>query len=160
MMPLMSELAEEQLISCAQAVARLATHRKITPTLVHYVEHDREIRAVLDGVIRRWSKLLQITYITDTAQEAPKQQTAIEHVVPCRVLVDRMIMNPRLVRRILEDAVVLARVTKDEHSRLGGIYTHHRRLYLWMLKSPVAKLPGQGLRRYQKAGIKLTRLVA
>jgi len=54
--------------------------------------------------------------------------------------------------------VILARVTREEHLRLGGIYVHHRKLYGWMLKSPVEKLSLQGRRRYAKAGIKLMKV--
>jgi hypothetical protein len=156
----MKDSAKEQLIACGKAVAGLAENRQITPMLVHYVEHDREIRAVLDRIIRRWSNLVPITYATAAALHAPRNETAIEHVVPCRVLVDRMIMQPRQIRRLLEDAVILARVTREEHARLGGIYVHHRKLYWWMLKSPIEKLPAQGRRRYEKAGIKLRKITA
>lgn len=126
--------------------------------LVHHVEHDLEIRAVLDRIIRRWSRLVPTTYTTEAALYAPRNETATDHVVPCRVLVDRMIMQPRQVRRLLEHNVILARVTREEHARLGGIYTHHRKLYWWMLKSPAEKLPEQGRRRYQRAGIKLRKI--
>ena len=149
--------AKDQLIACARAVASLAEHREIRPMLVHYAE-DREIRAVLDGVVRRWTKFVPTTYTTEAALTAPRNETALEHVVPCRVLIDRMIMNPRQTRRLLEEGVVLARVTREEHGRLGGIYVHHRKLYWWMLKSPIEKLAAQGRHRYRKAGIKLTKI--
>ena len=58
-----------------------------------------------------------------------------EHVVPCRVLVDRMIMNPSECRALLETAVIIASVTPTEHRRLGGIYTHHKDLYRRMLRA-------------------------
>ena len=146
------------MIACARAVAALATDKQITPKWVGDIEHDHEIRAVLDRVIRRWSKLVSISYTTEAALHAPKSSTTIEHVVPCRVLVDRMIMDPRQVRRLLRYGVVLARVTRDEHARLGGIYVDHRKLYGRMLVSPIEKLPEQGRRRYSKAGIKLTKI--
>jgi hypothetical protein len=158
MMGAMEDSAREQLIACAKAVARLAENKQITPVLVHQVEHDREIRAVLDRIIRRWSNLVPVMYTTEAARDAPRSTTAIEHVVPCRVLIDRMIMKPRQIRPLLEQAVILARVTREEHAQLGGIYVHHRKLYWWMLKSPIANLPAQGRRRYQKSGIKLKRL--
>jgi hypothetical protein len=122
------------------------------------VEHDLEIRAVLDRIVRRLSKLVPVSYTTEAALTALKSETAIEHIVPVRVLVDRMIMRPREIRRLLEDCVVLACVTREEHRRLGGIYTDHRKLYWWMLSSPIDKLQGQGRRRYQKVGIKLRRV--
>jgi hypothetical protein len=153
-----TDLAKEQLIASAKAVAALATHRRITPMLVHYVEHDREIRAVLDRIVRRWSKLVPVVYTTQAALKSAKGGTTIEHIVPCRVIVDRMIMRPTQIRRLLEECVLLARVTQAEHHRLGGIYTHHRKLYWWRLKSPIDKLPGQGRRRYQKAGVSLVKI--
>ncbi|MDP9243822.1 MAG: hypothetical protein M3O77_01915 [Chloroflexota bacterium] len=66
-----------------------------------------------------------------------------------------LMARPWQVRRLLEHSVVLARITKAEHARLGGIYTHHRQLYVRMLESPIDALPHQGRRRYQKVGIKL-----
>jgi hypothetical protein len=149
------EAAQREIVACAKAVAALATHRQIRPTLVHYVEHDREIRAVLNAIVRRWTQLVPVTYTTEAAMTAPRTETAKEHVVPCRVLVDRMIMQPRQIRRLLEEGVILARITQREHLQLGGIYVDHRKLYWWMLNSPIEKLPTQGKRRYQKAGIRL-----
>jgi hypothetical protein len=73
----------------------------------------------------------------------------------CRVLVGRLIMRPRNARRLLEECVILARVTREEHQRLGGIYNAPPQLYGWMLKSPIDKLPDQGRHRYRKAGIRL-----
>ena len=50
---------------------------------------------------------------------------------------------------------MLARITREEHHRLVGIYTHHAELYDPMLKSPVAKLEALGRLRYKAAAIVL-----
>ena len=150
--------ARAELIACAKAVAALATHRKIRPMRVHFVEHDREIRSVLERVVRRWSQLVEVKYTTPAAARAMRSETHIEHVVPIRLLVDRMIMQPRQIRRLLEDGVVLARVTKREHQLLGGLYSHTPRLYGAMLRGPVERLPAQGRHRYKRAGIRLERV--
>ena len=74
------------------------------------------------------------------------------------VLVDRMIINPKECRDLLESCVVLARVTKAEHTRLGGIFTHHERIYGRMLGAPVENLQRLGRQRYWAFGIGLSRL--
>jgi hypothetical protein len=85
-------------------------------------------------------------------------QVAVDHVVPCRVLVDRMIMNPDECAHILGRAIVLARITKAEQRALGRIYTDFERLYARMLRAPVSKLPSLGRERYRACGIELTRV--
>jgi len=159
----MSRISEtqrrKQLIACAEAVARLADHREIVPTLAALVEHDLEIRPVLETVVRRWSRLTPLQYTTVGATRGlHRKKVHVDHVVPCRVLVDRMIINPRECRALLETAVLLARVTAAEHQRLGGIYTHHERLYGRMLRAPVERLAALGRERYRASGIVLRRL--
>jgi hypothetical protein len=147
-----------QLIACAEAVACLATDRQIVPKHAGLVASDLEIRPVLDTVVRRWSKLERPSYTSAAAGVAVSGQIAADHVVPCRVLVDRMIMNPDECADILGRAIVLARITKAEHRALGGIYTDFERLYGRMLRAPVAKLPSLGRERYRACGIELTAL--
>jgi hypothetical protein len=142
--------AKEQLIACAKAIASQAEHL-ITPGARS--EHDFEIRKLLDRIIRRWPG--PITYTTNAARRAPREATMTEHVVPCRVLVDRMIMHPNRVRRLLENGVVLALITKPQHRKLDHFALKHPTLYGSMLKSPAEKLHRLGLRRYLNAGITL-----
>lgn len=85
---------------------------------------------------------------------ARRPGTVSEHVVPCRVLVDRMIMRPQDAPAPLEGALVLARISKSEHSLLGS-FRKDPKLYARMLISPIEKLPSLGRRRYQAAGIVL-----
>lgn len=66
----MTDSAKDQLLRSAKVVAALATHRKITPMHVRYVEDDREIRAVLDRIVRRWSNLVPVAYTTDATAAA------------------------------------------------------------------------------------------
>jgi hypothetical protein len=76
-------------------------------------------------------------------------------VVPVRVLVDRMINNPSDCDSLLDDAIVIAHVSKGEHKTLGGIFTHHSTLYEEMLDAEVTELPDLGHKRYRAMGIVL-----
>jgi hypothetical protein len=145
----------EQLIALAEAVAQLAENRGIKAVGVHEVRDDLEIRPVLDTVIRRWTRLVPTTYTSAAAMRARRAKLHREHIVPCRVLVDRMIMNPAECRALLETAVVIASVTEAEHRRLGGIYKDTPDLYRRMLKGSVARLPKRGMERYTVTGIAL-----
>jgi hypothetical protein len=144
---------QAQLIVCAQAVAELAKHREIQPLRVHDVEHDLEIRAVLGTIVRRWTTPAR--YISTAAVNMPRQELHLEHVVPIRVLADRMIMNPTECQELLETAVVIARITSAEHRELGGIFMQHAELYGRMLKAPVSELPDLGRERYRGTSITL-----
>jgi hypothetical protein len=75
-------------------------------------------------------------------------------MVPVRVLVDRMIMDPTECRALLEKAVIIASVTEAEHRQLGGVWGHQD-LYRRMLKGQVSRLPKRGMERYRAAGIAL-----
>lgn len=143
-----------QLIECAEAVAELAQHRDIEAQHVGKVTHDLEIRAVLDRVVRRWTRLTPTHYISAAAARS-RSRLHLEHVVPCRVLIDRMIMDPTECRALLERAVIIASVTQAEHRRLGGIWTDHADLYRRMLKAHVSRLPRRGMERYSATGIAL-----
>jgi len=148
----------EQLVACAEAVAKLAKHRDIKPILAGHVRHDREIRRVLDTVVRRWTLLVPTRFIsTGAARSGAKRHR--EHVVPARVLVDRMIMNPDECRVLFDTAVIIASVTPVEHRKLGGIYTHHEELYRRMLPADVSRLPGLGNQRYLDSGVKIRPII-
>lgn len=96
----------DQLMACASAVAAIATHRAIGTQHAVAVKDDVEVRPVLETVIRRWTRLVEPTFMSGGAQHAQTKRH-IEHVVPCRVLVDRMIMNPPESGELLAVAVVL-----------------------------------------------------
>ena len=95
------------------------------------------------------------TFASEAALPLPSREAALDHVVPCRVLVDRMIMDPSHCGPLLMAGVVLAKITKAEHRQLGGIFTHHAAVYELMLSAPVTDLPGFGHDRYRAAGIEL-----
>jgi hypothetical protein len=143
-----------QLIACAEDVARIAKHREIEPVHVSFVKHDLEIRPVLETIIRRWSLLTPPHYISTGAKRRGAKLHR-EHVVPVRVLVDRMIMDPSECRVLLEKAVIIASVTPAEHRKLGGIWTHHAELYGRMHRAHVSRLRMRGLERYSASGIAL-----
>ena len=143
-----------QLIACAEAVAKLAKNRGIEPLPATLVRADLEIRPVLDTIVRRWTRLTP-THYTSAAAKRRGARLHREHVVPVRVLVDRMIMDPSECRALLEKAVIIASVTPEEHRRLGGIWTHHEDLYRRMLKGHVSRLYRRGLERYSASAIDL-----
>lgn len=144
-----------QLLSSAHAVAALATNRNITPVHVSKVEADHEIRRVLETIVRRWSIGIKPTYASELTRTARRGEFDRDHIVPCRVLVDRMIMAPDRCEEILQHGIELARVTKAEHQALGGIYTHHSGLYERMLKASPEELVPLGLERYRSQHIAL-----
>lgn len=133
----------------------MGEHREIVPMLAGHVEYDLELRRLLDHVIRRWSKLVPVTFTTATAIITPRADTAVDHVVPCRVLVDRMLMDPSVCEAVLSRAVLHARITRAEHLALGGIFTHHEHLYGRMLTCPPDDLVELGRDRYRAVGIEL-----
>jgi hypothetical protein len=91
-----------QVIACAEAVAKLAKHPGIEPVQARLVRDDLEIRPVLDTIVRRWTPLTPTRFISTAAANTRGAKLHREHVVPCRVLVDRMIMNESECRALLE----------------------------------------------------------
>jgi hypothetical protein len=143
-----------ELEACAVAVARLARNPAIVAVHVTEVGTDNEIRRTLEAIVRRWGRWTPVAYESPAAA-AGTATCVVDHVVPCRVLVDRLIMHPDECAVLLQEAVVLARITKAEHQALGGIYAHHSGIYEKMLAAKVSRLPSLGLRRYKRTGIEL-----
>ena len=127
-----------------QCDADLATKRAALSALVRYatpkgVQRPGDLRtpgvAELDG--------------------ATKDTGAIhhEHVVPVRLLVDRMIAgdDPNAVLA----AAVVAHVMFTEHQRIGPLVTVHAKLYAEMKAAKLADLPALALRRYSDRGLEL-----
>jgi hypothetical protein len=81
-----------------------------------------------------------------------------EHVIPVRVLVDRMIAGDEALA-VLQIAVV-ARVTEAEHEQLGTMLQTHKGLYRRMqdLETPLSELPQLGEQRYRDSGVRLERV--
>ena len=55
----------DQLVACAETVAKLAKHREIEAANAPLVRYDLEVRRVLDTIVRRWT-LLTPTRLTST----------------------------------------------------------------------------------------------
>ena len=143
----------EELRLCAEAVARLATHRDITPMHVSGVKTDLQIRKVLTSIVRLYGASEPAHYFSE-ASTVGDEKIDKDHIVPVRALVDRMIMNPNECGDVL-GSIVLAEVTKSEHKRLGGLWADHPDAYEKMLTLPVEHLFEAGLERYRNAGIVL-----
>ena len=147
----------EDLIAAAELVAGLARHRDIEAGPVRLIREDQGLRRVLDTVVREF-KPRRRNEIPDYVSSgykpgAPKDR---EHVVPVRVIVDRMIKDPTQCRALLEKAVVIAFVTPEEHRQLGGIWTHHPEVYAQMLtRQRYAGLRKLGIQRYNDRGVEL-----
>src|SRR5215472_2680059 len=105
----------DQLVACAEAVAKLAKHREIEAVHARLVRHDLEIRRVLDAIVRRWTLLIPSRFISTGASNMPGAKRHLEHVVRSRVLVDRMTMNPSECRALLDRAVIIASVKLAGH---------------------------------------------
>jgi len=155
----LQEKRQAQLLACAKAAAKLAKHRDIKPILAGHVIHDLEIRRVLDTVVRRWTLMVETSFVSAAAANPRGGKPHREHIVPIRVLVDRMIMRPSQCRALLETAVIIANVTPREHRKLGGIFTHFKKLYRRMLKAPVSEPPRLGRKRYTAKRIRLRRTI-
>ena len=88
--------------------------------------------------------------------DAPKPaQGAIhhEHVVPVRLLVDRMIAGDDPGQVI--DAAVVAHVTRVEHQQIGTLVQVHAELYEQMKTAELGSLYGLARRRYTDRGLEL-----
>jgi hypothetical protein len=106
---------------------------------------------ILTAIVRRWSETEVAIYKSAAVRGGAKKH--IEHVVPVRVIVDRMIRQPRSVDRLLRTCVVLAEVTPEEHHRIGTLVTTHAELYEQMRACPLDDLVHRGWRRYARRKI-------
>lgn len=147
----------DELVRCAESVAWLAEHREITPVHVSKVKHDRQIRKVLDSIVSIYTRLMWSSFYSD-ASCVEGARVHRDHIVPVRVLVDRLIMNPREANEIL-GAVVLADITAEEHKRLGGIWKDHEDIYAVMLTCPPDDLFDLGMKRYARSGVYLHEVI-
>lgn len=125
--------------------ADLATKRTALSALVRYatpkgVQRPGDLRtpgvAELDGA----------TTDTDAIHH--------EHVVPVRLLVDRMIAgdDPTAVLA----AAVVAHVLRSEHRQIGPLATVHANLYAEMKAAKLGDLPALALRRYTDRDLELS----
>jgi hypothetical protein len=146
---------QAEVVALAHVVAELATHREIRPTIRPIA--DRNVRKTLGYIIRCWHAAAAYT----TADAALAERPHREHVVPVRVLVERIIMQPADAERLLNECVVIAHVTPQEHKRLASFYRQdpeYQGLYPEMLTAPIENLVDLGHQRYIRRGIKLREL--
>jgi hypothetical protein len=136
---------------------RRLARRAAGPTEREVGGDDLEIGAILGAIVRRWQT--PATYISAGAMGLPRRAREEEHVVPIRVLVERMIMEPAECRDLFEKALTIAWITKTEHRQIGFLIEHEE-LYGRMLDAPLSQLPELGLDRYRDRGSTSTGLQA
>ena len=138
-----------QLVELAELVAGASA-----PT--HGARQGRidERRAVLSTIVRRAGP--QDRKLGPAVMDA--DETEDEHVVPVRIIIERLIMRPHQARALLSTALLGAVVTKDEHSALGGVNRFPPGLYERMKRAAPKRLPELGLERYEAADIDLIEL--
>jgi hypothetical protein len=134
---------QERLIELARTVAPMAGKSL----------DDNDVRAILAAVVRRWSTTVSVDFMSEEVWGG--ERSHLEHVVPVRVIVDRMIARPRAVERILRTAVVVAKVTPAQHSSIGTMLGTHAALYEHMKKCRLDELPAQGWHRYRRRGVRV-----
>ena len=76
-----------------------------------------------------------------------------EHVVPVRLMVDRMLAGDDLTAVL--SAAVVAHVLRSEHQQIGPLVTVHAHLYAEMRDSDFDDLYALALRRYTDSGLEL-----
>jgi hypothetical protein len=143
----------EDIVWLCEMAAGRATNRHITPgPVARFLREDMAIRKALDAMIRLWKP--PHSYISVGAAKAAKGAgLEREHVIPVRMLIDRMITEPSECRALLGKAVVIAHVTPAEHKQL--VLSYKDPLYDRMLKAHVSRLRQRGLDRYRAMGIEL-----
>jgi len=141
-------------MNCAKACRAIvrcgaddATKRRALNTLIRYatpkgVQRPGDLRS--DGVVALGDNPPVIAAIHQ------------EHVVPVRVLIDRMLArdDPAAVL----DVAVVAHVLASEHAAIGPLVTRHARLYEQMRSADLSELPRLGRRRYTASKLKLRRV--
>ena len=145
---------QTEVVALVHAVAELATQREIAPTIRPTA--DRNVRKALGYIIRCWHANATFT----TADAARAERPDREHVVPVPLLVERIIMRPGDAERLLNECVVIAHVTPQEHKRLSALYRQDARyqgLYPTMLTAPIEQLVALGHERYARRGLELRR---
>jgi hypothetical protein len=89
---------------------------------------DNDVRIILAVIVRRWTTTVEVVYLSDAARKKGAR-VHIEHVVPVRLLVDRMIQYPRTSKSLLRACVVVAKNTPEEHARTGSLVGANASLY-------------------------------
>lgn len=126
--------------------------RSIAP-MANKTLDDNDVRSILRAIVRRWSTTEVAVYRSRDVMDGAAAH--IEHVVPVRVIVDRMIAKPRTCERLLRTCVILAEVTPDEHCHIGTMLVTHSDLYTKMKACRIDEVVDLGWRRYRRRGIKV-----
>jgi hypothetical protein len=97
-----------QLIACTEAVAKLAKRRNIEPVHVRFRQRRPGDPSGLGNNREALTLRTPTRFISIRAANNRGAKLHREHVVPCRVLVDRMIMNPMECRALSNPAFVIS----------------------------------------------------
>jgi hypothetical protein len=111
---------------------------------------DNDARALLRAIVRRWSTTETAVYRSRAVARGIVHR---EHVVPVRVLVDRMIAKPRCTERLLRSCIVIAEVTPTQHRKIGTMVGTHADLYEDLQSCVIDDLVPLSWRRYSSRGI-------
>lgn len=130
---------------------RLAGHAVGIARLADGDVDDNDIRAILQTIVRRWPGTKPARYRSKAAERGGPVD--LDHVVPVRVLVDRMIRRPEEAPELLATCVLLTRLTPEEHKQLGTMLQTHRALYERMQDCPIRELVTLGWQRYMRRGV-------
>lgn len=113
---------------------------------------DQDVRSVLAALIRRYSRDVPTTYWSAESQRSRARRER-EHVVPVRVLVDRMIAKPRTAATLLRTCVVIAEVTPNQRRKIGTLSRDHAALYTSMKGCVRDDLVPYAWQRYKRRGV-------
>ena len=118
---------------------------------------DNDVRMILAAIVRRWTTTVEVVYWSDAARKKGSQ-VHVEHVVPVRLLVDRMIQYPRTSKTLLRKCVVVAKVTAAEHRKIGSLVGANAQLYETMKTKTcrIDEIVGVAWKRYTDHGIVVT----
>jgi hypothetical protein len=117
---------------------------------------DNDVRTILAAIVRRWTTTVEVVYQSEAVWAGSPSH--LEHVVPVRLLVDRMIQFPRTSKRLLRTCVVVARITPAEHRKIGSLVGANAALYETMKskKCTIDDIVGVAWGRYTDHAIKVT----
>jgi hypothetical protein len=115
---------------------------------------DKDVRMILAAIVRSWTTTVEVVYWSDAARKKGAH-VHVEHVVPVRLLVDRMIQYPRTSKTLLRQCVVVAKITPAEHRKIGSLVGANAHLYEIMKTKTcrIDEIVGYGWKRYTENGI-------
>src|SRR4051794_30159099 len=108
---------ERKMTRFAERRARLAELASEIAPMAEKSLDDNDVRTILSAIVRRWTTTVEVVYRSDAARKKGAE-VHIEHVVPVRLLVDRMIQYPRTSKTLLQKCVVVTSITAAEHRKI------------------------------------------